>query len=786
MISVGRRWPESGTWVVVPTSATADWSLVAAVLAAASPARVAVVAAGVTAPPADRLLAHVATWASLHDGGKDPLRLADALRVIDAVTRTHDLVLVVGAAGLLVPTGRTGWTTADLAAALGAPVVVVVGHDPRGVNYTTVEALEARGLASALVTVGEAPKQLPAAPSGRIPARVGELDAETARGFLAPHLHAPVQTLATTNRTAPRRRAPAGTGWPESGPWVVAPASATVDWTAAVTVLAAASTARVAAVTIGTTGPPAARTATHLGTWIALRAGARDPLRTADAVAVSEALARTHELVLVVAAAERDGHLGGDVPGLAAALDAPVVVVTGDDVRATADGTPVSSGRLPAADATDDAHTDARDAEDDASGAAPTAIGDRPRAVTGGDPADDDVPRAGNGHAPPTAGGNASPPSAGDAHVPAVGEAHVSADDGPARPDATGPGGRETGGDAVRLLGAIEGRGLTALVVTVGGDAAGDALPVPPAGRIPAGAGPLDADAARALLDPRLHATPAPVPGPAPVRTPILSLSPRQRTGGARVVTLLVAIFVIMSVSAVGMAYCNRTAAVQDETGADRAPDPAPPVAHPPVVPTADLCQQSRLAGTPTRPDADVSARVGAAWTRIETWLAANAPESFRSLGPPATSAVVDMAQLRMSVAFPPDLAASLMRHDGTGRAASVLAPGFSLMNVMSIVERRVILCQIASGNPDLSGYWWAEGFVPFAEDWGGGHLIVDQRPGNHGRVGEFFDEDGVSFAGQPASVLELLELTATSLETGRPGIGDVRPVVENGYLLWS
>lgn len=67
---------------------------------------------------------------------------------------TCELLLVEGAGGLLVPMGE-GWTVADLAVALGYPVLVVARAGLGTVNHTalTVEALRARGLAAAGVVL---------------------------------------------------------------------------------------------------------------------------------------------------------------------------------------------------------------------------------------------------------------------------------------------------------------------------------------------------------------------------------------------------------------------------------------------------------------------------------------------------------------------------------------------------------------------------------------------------------------------------------------------------------
>jgi dethiobiotin synthetase len=95
----------------------------------------------------------------------------DLYTVVDAVKRTvaeHDLVLVEGAGGLLVPMGPRiadipgggAWTVADLAVSLGAPAVVVARAGLGTINHTalTLEALERRGVAG-LVVLGAWPAE---------------------------------------------------------------------------------------------------------------------------------------------------------------------------------------------------------------------------------------------------------------------------------------------------------------------------------------------------------------------------------------------------------------------------------------------------------------------------------------------------------------------------------------------------------------------------------------------------------------------------------------------------
>lgn len=86
-----------------------------------------------------------------------PAAATVAARELAAV---HDLLLVEGAGGLLVRFDDDGGTLADVAAALGAPVLVVATAGLGTLNHTalTVEALRTRGLTCAGVVVGAWPR----------------------------------------------------------------------------------------------------------------------------------------------------------------------------------------------------------------------------------------------------------------------------------------------------------------------------------------------------------------------------------------------------------------------------------------------------------------------------------------------------------------------------------------------------------------------------------------------------------------------------------------------------
>jgi dethiobiotin synthetase len=87
-----------------------------------------------------------------------PAEIAAAATELDA---THDLVLIEGAGGLLVPFGPDGSSLADAAWALGAPVLLVAEAGLGTLNTTalTAEVATARGLHVPGVVIGAWPAE---------------------------------------------------------------------------------------------------------------------------------------------------------------------------------------------------------------------------------------------------------------------------------------------------------------------------------------------------------------------------------------------------------------------------------------------------------------------------------------------------------------------------------------------------------------------------------------------------------------------------------------------------
>jgi dethiobiotin synthetase len=141
--------------------------------------------------------------------GRPALELYDAVDAIRPLVKEHDLVLIEGAGGLLVPMGvrpsGEAWTVADLALLLGATAVVVARAGLGTLNHTalTLEALARRSV-PACVVIGAWPAnpgqvhwtnlaELLPMLVGAVPDGAGDLEPgvfrRSAPGWLTPQLY---------------------------------------------------------------------------------------------------------------------------------------------------------------------------------------------------------------------------------------------------------------------------------------------------------------------------------------------------------------------------------------------------------------------------------------------------------------------------------------------------------------------------------------------------------------------------------------------------------------------
>ncbi|WP_410599854.1 SMI1/KNR4 family protein [Amycolatopsis sp. lyj-90] len=214
----------------------------------------------------------------------------------------------------------------------------------------------------------------------------------------------------------------------------------------------------------------------------------------------------------------------------------------------------------------------------------------------------------------------------------------------------------------------------------------------------------------------------------------------------------------------------------------------APPPTTRPTLTVDSGCRPGQGPALEPVPEA-VTRRVDAAWDRVERWLRAKAPTSAASLRPPATIERIAETQKRVGVTLPAELIASLLRHDGvTDIGESFSLPPFNYpASTETVAGQAKVMCEVLQSTGDESvGHWWHGRFVPVAVSGGGDGLFLDQRAGT-GRLGEWDHEGSVNFDRWPATLTELLEQTATALETGGTVVGGYRPVVtENRALDWD
>jgi dethiobiotin synthetase len=91
--------------------------------------------------------------------GLPPVTPATATAAAGELATDHDLVLIEGAGGLLVPLDDRGGTLGDVAASLAAPVLVVAAAGLGTLNHSalTAEALRVRGLGCVGLVIGAWP-----------------------------------------------------------------------------------------------------------------------------------------------------------------------------------------------------------------------------------------------------------------------------------------------------------------------------------------------------------------------------------------------------------------------------------------------------------------------------------------------------------------------------------------------------------------------------------------------------------------------------------------------------
>lgn len=174
-------------------------------------------------------------------------------------------------------------------------------------------------------------------------------------------------------------------------------------------------------------------------------------------------------------------------------------------------------------------------------------------------------------------------------------------------------------------------------------------------------------------------------------------------------------------------------------------------------------------------------------WNRIDAWLREHAPRTFATLGAPAGPEEIAAAEVELGVTFPPDLVASLLRHNGAldGEEAFRFSTHDRLLSVSEIVADTRFMRNIAE---DLDGeeaeHYWIDAYLKFGSYGATADgLTIDCRRGqdSYGAIGRFFDETGTDF-GRADSLGEYLAELADHLAGGQ----DAGAVTFNGRLFWE
>ncbi|GAA2211150.1 hypothetical protein GCM10009850_066090 [Nonomuraea monospora] len=190
--------------------------------------------------------------------------------------------------------------------------------------------------------------------------------------------------------------------------------------------------------------------------------------------------------------------------------------------------------------------------------------------------------------------------------------------------------------------------------------------------------------------------------------------------------------------------------------------------------------------------DPKVRRAVNRQWVRIERWLKANAPRTYRTLGAPGKARTIAIAEAQMGLDFPDDLRASLLRHNGSKGARgfgwvpwpSAAAPNLSVREIRDAWRHMCGLDRTDRGDDPWAEFWSGR-MIPFllfsdGEDESAPYALVDSTTGETGW------DDPIAGSG-PAmpSFYALMRAVADALEQGTPVEG-WRPAVERGVLRWE
>ncbi|MGL5058964.1 MAG: SMI1/KNR4 family protein [Microcoleus sp.] len=139
-------------------------------------------------------------------------------------------------------------------------------------------------------------------------------------------------------------------------------------------------------------------------------------------------------------------------------------------------------------------------------------------------------------------------------------------------------------------------------------------------------------------------------------------------------------------------------------------------------------------------------------WTKIETWLIANAPQIFEELQPGASEFRISELEELLSIQLPEDVKSSYRIHDGQFTYNYGLIYGRELLSLERIADEWHVWKELLDSDtfktedgedigseaaPGICNVWWSPKWIPLTYDGAGNHDCLDLNPAVGGTVGQ-------------------------------------------------
>lgn len=139
-------------------------------------------------------------------------------------------------------------------------------------------------------------------------------------------------------------------------------------------------------------------------------------------------------------------------------------------------------------------------------------------------------------------------------------------------------------------------------------------------------------------------------------------------------------------------------------------------------------------------------------WTRIETWLQANAPEVLPDLNPGATEAQIEATEACLGQRLPEEMKALYRLCNGQVEVGCGVWEGCEFLSLARIQTEWSCWKELLDDghfidsdgqplgcepDPGVRNAWWLPEWIPLSYDGGGNHTCIDLNPAVGGQVGQ-------------------------------------------------